>query len=139
MFFSSIHAKQQSVALPAAVEKALDFLKAHDFTKMEPGRYAIQGDDIYAQVFDAETKPAEEQRPEAHEKYADVQFLASGRERLGFTPDTGRYEVAERFDDRDLIFYKKVENECFIEARPGCFSVFFPRTSIVPPAPPASP
>lgn len=67
MIFSSIHAKQQSVMLPTAVEKALDFLKAHDFTKMEPGRYAIQGDDIYAQVFDAETKPAEEQRPEAHE------------------------------------------------------------------------
>ena len=44
MFFSSIHAKQQSVALPAAIEKALDFLKAHDFTKMEPGRYEIQGD-----------------------------------------------------------------------------------------------
>lgn len=72
MIFSSIHAKQQSVMLPTAVEKALDFLKAHDFTKMEPGRYAIQG------------------------------------------------------DDRDLIFYKKVENECFIEARPGCYSVFFP-------------
>ena len=44
MFFSSIYAKQQSVALPAAIEKALDFLKAHDFTKMEPGRYAIQVD-----------------------------------------------------------------------------------------------
>ena len=57
MFFSFIHAKQQSVALPAAVEKALAYLKSHDFTKMEPGRYAIQGDDIYAQVFDAETKP----------------------------------------------------------------------------------
>ena len=126
MFFSSIHAKQQSVALPAAIEKVLDYLKAHDFTKMEPGRYEIQGDDIFAQVFDAETKPAEEQRPKAHEKYADVQFLASGRERLGFTPDTGSYEVDERFDDRDLIFYKKVENECFIEARPGCYSVFFP-------------
>ena len=66
MIFSSIHAKQQSVMLPTAVEKALDFLKAHDFTKMEPGRYAIQGDDIYAQVFDAETKPAEEQRSEEH-------------------------------------------------------------------------
>ena len=39
MFFSSIHAKQQSVALPAAIEKVLDYLKAHDFTKMEPGRY----------------------------------------------------------------------------------------------------
>ena len=118
MFFSSIHAKRQSVALPAAIEKVLDYLKAHDFTKMEPGRYEIQGDDIFAQVFDAATKPADEQRPEAHEKYADVQFLASGRERLGFTPDTGRYEVAERFDDRDLIgFVDGTENPAGEETR----------------------
>ena len=32
-----------------------------------------------------------EKRPEVHEKYLDVQFLASGREKLGFTPDTGSY------------------------------------------------
>ncbi|WP_302296933.1 YhcH/YjgK/YiaL family protein [Mitsuokella multacida] len=126
MIFSSIHATKKSAAFPAAIEKALEYLKANDFTKMEPGVYEIQGKDIYAQVFDAETKPAEEQRPEVHEKFVDVQFLASGQEKLGFTPDTGNYEVAERFDERDLIFYKKVENEGFIEARPGCFSIFFP-------------
>ena len=34
--------------------------------------------------------------------------------------------MAERFADRPQICYIKVENECFIEARPGCFSVFFP-------------
>lgn len=126
MIFSSIHANKKNIVLPAAIEKALEYLKANDFTKMEPGVYEIQGKDIYAQVFDAETKPAEEQRPEVHEKFIDVQFLASGREKLGFTPDTGNYEVDERFDERDLIFYKKVENEGFIEARPGCFSIFFP-------------
>ena len=61
-----------------------------------------------------------------HEKFLDVQFLASGREKLGFTPDTGNYEVDERFDERDLIFYKSVENEGYITATPGCFCVFFP-------------
>ena len=38
-----------------------------------------------------------------------MQFLASGREKLGFTPDTGSYEIDEKFDERDLIFYKSVE------------------------------
>lgn len=126
MIFSSIYAKEKSTVFPAAIEKALDYLNAHDFTKMEPGTYEIQGRDIYAQVFDAETKPAEQQRPEAHEKFVDVQFLASGQEKLGFAPDTGNYEVAKRFAERDLIFYKDVEHEGFIEASPGCFSIFFP-------------
>ncbi|MEW4412360.1 YhcH/YjgK/YiaL family protein [Clostridium sp. AN503] len=126
MIFSSIYAKDGFGKYPQAIQTALEYLKANDFTKMEPGVYEIQGRDIYAQVMDAQTGDITEKRPECHEKFVDVQFLASGRERLGFTPDTGDYEVDERFDDRDLIFYKAVEHEGFVEAVPGCYSIFFP-------------
>lgn len=126
MIFSSIYAKDRIDIYPKAIQTAIEYLKANDFTAMEPGVYEIQGKDIYAQVFDIVTAPAEEKKPEVHEKYIDVQFLASGEELLGFTPDTGEYEVDERFDERDLIFYKRVENEGFIKATPGCYSVFFP-------------
>ena len=126
MIVSSLYANNRSIVFPSAIEKALEYLKSHDFTTMEPGVYEIEGKDIYAQVFDAETQPVEKQRPEVHEKFIDVQFLASGKERLGFTPDTGNYEVAERIDERDLIFYKEVKDEGYIEARPGTFSIFFP-------------
>ncbi len=126
MIFSSIYAKDDMSKYPQAIQTAVKYLKDNDFVAMEPGVYEIQGKEIYAQVFDAETGAAETKRPEVHEKYIDVQFLASGKERLGFTPDTGNYEVDERFDDRDLIFYKSVENEGYIEATPGCYSVFFP-------------
>lgn len=126
MIFSSVYANDDVKKYPKAIQTALDYLKSHDFTSMETGVYEIQGKEIYAQVMDAQTGAAEEKRPEVHEKFVDVQFLASGRERLGFTPDTGTYEVDERFDERDLIFYKSVENEGFIEATPGCYSIFFP-------------
>lgn len=126
MIFSSIYAKDDVKKYPQAIQTAIEYLKANDFAAMEPGVYEIRGKDIYAQVFDAKTGPADTKRPEVHEKYIDVQFLVTGRERLGFTWDTGSYEVDERFDDRDLIFYKSVENEGFIEAVPGCYSIFFP-------------
>ena len=126
MIFSSIKNGDVFEKYPAAIQKALEYLKGHDFTSMEPGVYEIQGREIYAQVFDAQTVPMEEKRAESHEKYLDVQFLASGRERLGFTKNTGDYKVAERIAERDLIFYESVENEGFIESRPGCFCVFFP-------------
>lgn len=126
MIFSSIYAKDNANKYPKAIQTALEYLKSNDFTAMETGVYEIQGKEIYAQVMDAETGAVTEKRPEVHEKFVDVQFLASGREKLGFTPDTGNYEVDERFDDRDLIFYKSVENEGFIEAVPGCYSIFFP-------------
>jgi len=126
MISSSIYAKDDFKKYPEAIQKALNYLKSNDFTKMETGVYEIQGKEIYAQVMDVETGDVSEKRPEVHEKYIDVQFLADGKEKLGFTPDMGEYEVDERFDDRDLIFYKSVENESFIEAVPGCFNIFFP-------------
>ncbi len=126
MIFSSIYAKDIVNTYPKAIQKALEYLKSNDFVNMEPGVYEIQGKEIYAQVFDAQTKEPEEVRPEVHEKYVDVQFLASGKERLGFTWDTGNYEVDERIEERDLIFYKSVENEGYVEAVPGCYTMFFP-------------
>lgn len=81
---------------------------------------------IYAQVFDAVTVEPDTKKAESHEKYLDVQYLVSGKERLGFTKNTGDYQIAEHIKERDLIFYQSVEDEGWIESRPGCFCIFFP-------------
>lgn len=126
MIFSSINSCDTFAEYPEVIKKVIDYLKKNDFVNMEPGVYEIQGKDIYAQVFDAETGTVSEKRPESHKDYLDIQFLASGEEKLGFTPLKDEYEIDEYIKERDLIFYKKVENEGFINAVPGCFSVFFP-------------
>lgn len=126
MIFTSIHSNYDFKSYPEVIQNVISYLKEHDFVSMEPGVYELQGKDLYVQVFDAVTGSVGEKRPESHEDYLDVQFLASGEEKLGFTPNTGSYEVAEHILERDLIFYKHVENEGFIHAVPGCVSVFFP-------------
>lgn len=126
MIFSSIHTKEDITKYPQAIQTAIEYLRSNDFVTMEPGVYEVQGKEIYAQVFDTETGALETKRPEVHRKFLDVQFLASGKERIGFTPDTGKYEIDEYIEERDLIFYKEVENEGIIEVTPGCYSVFFP-------------
>ena len=126
MIFSSIKNGDTFESYPKAIQTALDYLKSHDFANMEPGDYEIQGRDIYAQVFDAVTVEADSKHAESHEKYLDVQYLVSGKERLGFTKNTGNYKVKEHIKERDLIFYESVEDEGYIESRPGCFCVFFP-------------
>ena len=55
MIFSSIHTKDDFKNYPAAVQRAIEYLKNNDFTKMETGVYEIEGKLMYAQVFDAET------------------------------------------------------------------------------------
>jgi YhcH/YjgK/YiaL family protein len=126
MIFSSIYSNDDCFKYPVAIQKAIQYLRDNDFNKMEPGVYEIDGKRMYAQVFDAIPKPAEELRPEVHEKYIDVQYIASGKEGIGFCVDEGNFEVDERIEERDLIFYKGVQNESFITAIGGCYSIFFP-------------
>lgn len=43
MIFSSLYANNRSIVFPSAIEEALEYLKSHDFTTMEPGVYEIKG------------------------------------------------------------------------------------------------
>lgn len=128
MIFGSIdHADEICRWLPAPLQTAVKHLKATDFGALPAGNYDLQGKDIYVQVIDLTTKPVSETRPEVHRKYIDVQFLWSGRERIGVASDTGNNQVSEDLlAERDLLFYSGAENESTLEMRPGNFAVFFP-------------
>ena len=114
--------------LPAAIEKGLAFLRASDFSQMAPGVVEIDGRNIYAQILDLTTRSPEELFPEVHRRYLDVQFLASGEEKIGIAIDTGNNPIRESLlAERDIIFYQRAENESFIEMVPGNFAIFFPQ------------
>ncbi|WEF28304.1 YhcH/YjgK/YiaL family protein [Klebsiella aerogenes] len=114
--------------LPAAIEKALDFLRTTDFRHQQPGVVEIDGKHIFAQIIDLTTREAAENRPEVHRRYLDIQFLASGEEKIGIAIDHGNNQVSESLlAQRDIIFYHDSEHESFIEMIPGSYAIFFPQ------------
>ncbi|ETJ15542.1 MAG: hypothetical protein Q620_VSAC01004G0001 [Veillonella sp. DORA_A_3_16_22] len=56
MFFSSITADYTKMGYPKAIVRALEFLKNTDLKALPGGRHAIEGDMMYANVDDVETK-----------------------------------------------------------------------------------
>ena len=128
MIFGNIHNLGDAPKwLPEPLRKAVDLLRATDFAALAPGRHECEGDDIFFQVIDLTTKPANENRPEVHRKYIDVQFSLVGHEKIGFAVDTGANLVAQDLlAERDLLFYEQATNETFLEMVPGSFAVFFP-------------
>ena len=66
MFFSSIHADYTKMGYPAAIVRALDFLKNTDLQALPGGRHVIEGDMMYANVDDVETKLFETTKPESY-------------------------------------------------------------------------
>ena len=51
MIYSSIYAGGAG-QYPAAIQRALDYLKTTDITALEPANYPIEGDLMFAKVFD---------------------------------------------------------------------------------------
>ena len=65
---------------------AVDYLKNTDLAALEPGKIEIKGKDVYANVLAYETIPWEDARFEAHEHYADIQYMITGREVMSYVP-----------------------------------------------------
>ena len=127
MIFGHI-AQPNPCRLPAAIERALDFLRSTDFSKLAPGVVEIDGKNIFAQIIDLTTREVAENRPEVHRRYLDIQFLAWGEEKIGIAIDTGNNQISESLlEQRDIIFYHASEHESFIEMTPGSYAIFFPQ------------
>ena len=116
-------------AMPFAtpIMLGLNFLKNTDFSQKDTGRYDIEGNEIFALIFDLETSPKTENSPEVHRNYIDIQYLVSGQEVIGVTTDLGTLPVKTPYDEkRDILFYEDSENETDLHLLPGNFAIFFP-------------
>jgi YhcH/YjgK/YiaL family protein len=114
--------------LPKALFKGLDYMKNTDFSKMEIGKYEIDGSAMYALVLEYQTQPKEAKKAEAHVKYIDVQFVYNGSEIIGYAPADPAAEVLENLvDKKDMITYKTVPNETSVILTTGMYVVLFPR------------
>ena len=100
MISGNIHENENLGFLPAALQRAVQFLKENDLAAHEPGKFELDGDKMILQVIDQDTASREQLRPECHRKYVDVQFLAAGGpERIGWYPDLGDSEIDENLLD----------------------------------------
>ena len=119
--------KQKSV-LPAAVVRAIEALQKLDLSKVEAGRYELEGDKLFYLIQDVETRSLEESKSEAHHNYADIQIPLTGAERYGFSlPQADLKASDDRLATGDIAFYPAPANEFFMTIEPGAFAVFLPK------------
>lgn len=71
-----------------------------------PHKIAIEGEDIFALVQSYHTKTVAEASFEVHRKYADLQYLVSGREVIRTAPLKGRKLLKAFEEGGDAAFYE---------------------------------
>ena len=108
--------------------QALAFLKRPDLAMLAPGRYDIDGDDVFATVSDIDLKPfGTTQRAELHRAYIDIQAPLSGPETIGFLELAPEYGAKVEIDpERDIAFFDVATKP--VTLAPGEFAVIQPVT-----------
>ena len=125
MFLGHLH--QATIAMPAVIASALDYLRQTDFSKLEPGRYPIDGENVFALVQDPVTQSWESGLPEFHARYIDIQCLLVGEEVIGYSPaNADLINITDQLAERDIAFVAQQDNESRLLLEPGMFAIFFP-------------
>ncbi len=124
---------------PDAIVRALEWLKEADWSTLADGRYEIEGDSIFVMVSTEMTEPREKRKAECHFRYADIQYLISGNEGMGYARYYTQLQVSEDRSDKDAWLFDEVENESFLTLIPGEFVIFMPHDVHRPLVAPAAP
>ena len=113
----------------------IDYLLNSDFAHIPDGRYEVIGSHNFAIVQSYTTKPPEKGRWEAHRKYADIQLMLTGSERMGVAP-IERMKVEQAYDgERDLEFFTVNGgggSTQIVTIEQGSFAIFLPHDVHMP-------
>ncbi|MBL7968060.1 MAG: YhcH/YjgK/YiaL family protein [Prolixibacteraceae bacterium] len=107
------------------LRKGFEYLKNTDLASLEIGKYEIDGKNVFALVSEYDSKKPEDCRPEAHQLYADIQYIVSGREAIGYVTWANQPTTVEYNPEKDIAFFNCETVPVTVEA--GMFAVFYPQ------------
>ena len=82
MIISDLSCSQALDSLGNRFAKALSWLRGIDPATLPDGKTIIQGDELFALAFRGAVKEMEQVKWEAHRRYADIQYVVLGQERM---------------------------------------------------------
>ncbi len=105
-------------------DEAFAFMKNNDLERMAPGKYPIDGDNVFATITEDPTKDFDETNWESHRNYIDLQYVIAGEEKIGVCP-VSKATVTKDYDEKKDAANYRAEGKIY-DAKPGTFFLFFP-------------
>lgn len=127
MILDHIKNVDRYASLGGRFQAALEWLKTTDFSDKPVGeRIIIDGDNIYATVSETRTRKmvADEISLEAHQAYADIQYVICGEECMGCARLGTREPSTEYDSQKDVQFF--AGDWDLLHLKSGDFFVAFP-------------
>lgn len=108
------------------LHEALELLRAKDYSKMEPGRYQVN-DHLFFMVQKYTTKAQADARFESHRRYADLQYVVSGREAVWVCNTADMLALSDFDVEKDVGKYREADPQVVLKLISGTYALFMPR------------
>jgi biofilm protein TabA len=115
---------RQYQANKALWDKAFAFMRDKHLADIAPGKYPLDGDDLFAIITDAPSKEFEQSAWESHRQYIDLQYVIRGEEKIGVSPLPEATLIKPYDKEKDGANYE-AEGK-YYNATPREFFLFFP-------------
>lgn len=116
----------RNLGLDGRYKKAVDFLKNTDLESLAPGKYEIDGSNVFANVTEYTTVPWEEAKYEAHRNYTDIQYMISGSETMTYARIDELAEKVPYNEEKDVVFYDNENPGLKVVVKAGEYMIFNP-------------
>ena len=122
--------RQIYAAISPRIKTALEYIAKTNFTAMEPGRYELDGSNLFVLVQAYDSIPKGQGKWECHKKYIDIQYIAEGIEQIGCN-NTGQMKITTEYNPEKDIAFLSGEGD-FITFSKGSYGIFFPEDAHMP-------
>jgi YhcH/YjgK/YiaL family protein len=116
---------KQYTANKAVWDKAFAYFRDTNLDQLTPGKYPIDGDNVFGSVTDNPTKEYANTQWESHRKYIDMQYVVQGAEKIEVIPVADATATKPYDESRDVARYDAKGKQ--YEAKPGTIYIFFPQ------------
>jgi YhcH/YjgK/YiaL family protein len=112
-------------------KKAFEYLTQTDFSKVEKGKYELDGQNLFAIVNEYDTVSPDNEQMESHKKYIDIQYIVAGAERIGHDFLKAQTPSQEYDNEKDFMLWGE-KPSFFSVLQQGMFAIFFPHDLHMP-------
>jgi len=130
MIIDSITNCHNYYSLNTRFSTAFEYLLSNDFSKFEPGKYEVDGNEIFVIVSDYMTKNISECKWEAHRKYVDIQFIVDGVENFGYANIDSLKTIQNYNDEKDCSLHEGEGD--YLKFTKDNFIIAFPQDAHMP-------
>ncbi len=131
MIIDKVENLEKYASINPLFPKVVEFLKANDLNQMEPGKYEIEGKDLFVNIQMAKGKTPAEAVIETHNKMIDIQIPLSDAETFGYTQRDLLPDVAYN-EEKDITKIPDLAADSYLTCMPGMMAIFFPQDGHAP-------